>query len=121
MKPEIKQQWIDNLRSGKYNQTREQLTYERPDGWVGYCCLGVLTDQYLRETGKKWSDDREGCIDSAYNKSTILPKEIAEWAGLSSSDPRVQLGELLWALSQLNDIKCFSFDTIADIIEDSNL
>ena len=38
------QEWVDALRSGDYNQTKETLKGELPDGGVGYCCLGVLAD-----------------------------------------------------------------------------
>jgi hypothetical protein len=44
MKAELKQKWIDALRSGVYQQTQGQIT-RRPNEFradVAYCCLGVL-------------------------------------------------------------------------------
>lgn len=40
MDSELKQKWVDALRSGDYEQGQEQL--QTPDG--KYCCLGVLCD-----------------------------------------------------------------------------
>lgn len=39
MNPELKQKWLQALRSGQYKQTKERLK-----GKYGYCCLGVLCD-----------------------------------------------------------------------------
>jgi hypothetical protein len=39
MNQEIKREWIEALRSGKYKQARGFLRYRG-----GYCCLGVLMD-----------------------------------------------------------------------------
>jgi hypothetical protein len=37
MNEQIKQRWIEALRSGEYEQTQGRLRDE-----TGYCCLGVL-------------------------------------------------------------------------------
>lgn len=39
MNKDLKQPWIDALRSGKYRQTKETLKNK-----VGHCCLGVLCE-----------------------------------------------------------------------------
>lgn len=39
MNEEVKKEWIDRLRSGRYNQTSGKL---RREG--GFCCLGVLCE-----------------------------------------------------------------------------
>ena len=41
---EMKQKWIDALRSGKYNQVKGTLKGQQPDGTIGYCCLGVFAE-----------------------------------------------------------------------------
>lgn len=46
MKPELKENWIKALRSGKYTQTSNHLRVND-----GYCCLGVLCDVL---DPKKW-------------------------------------------------------------------
>ena len=40
MNKELKNRWIENLRSGKYHQTTGQLSDYKKDNH--YCCLGVL-------------------------------------------------------------------------------
>ena len=41
--PVTKQQWIDALRSGEYDQCKGALGKLDPDtGAMSYCCLGVL-------------------------------------------------------------------------------
>ena len=49
MNPEVKQKWIDALRSGKYEQGSEKLR-----SVSGYCCLGVLCDLYAQEHDTQW-------------------------------------------------------------------
>jgi hypothetical protein len=44
MKAEIKQQWLEALRSGKYMQGQGQLVCMDEDSVTGHCCLGVLAD-----------------------------------------------------------------------------
>lgn len=39
MNPELKQKWIEALRSGKYKQGKKRLRHAGR-----YCCLGVLAD-----------------------------------------------------------------------------
>lgn len=41
MNPELKQKWVDALRSGEYKQSPGQLYNSANDT---YCCLGVLCD-----------------------------------------------------------------------------
>ena len=53
MKPEIKQKWINALRSGEYEQGRKSLRDRNK-----YCCLGVLCDLHAKETGNKWVEDQ---------------------------------------------------------------
>lgn len=57
--------WVAALRSGKYNQTENYLRY--PTGKAnqyGYCCLGVLCNEY---NPKKWS--KTSFIFNPYGKS----------------------------------------------------
>ncbi len=44
LNPEFKKKWVEALRSGKYEQIREQFVRFRDDKPIGYCCLGVLCD-----------------------------------------------------------------------------
>ena len=52
VKPEIKKMWIEALTSGEYLQGQGCL---RSDN--NFCCLGVLEDLFIKNTGKaKWRD-----------------------------------------------------------------
>jgi hypothetical protein len=100
MKKNIMTKWVKALRSGKYKQCREKLcTVDGKTGAESYCCLGVLTDLYLKERKRqkkghgieyfdtftkeffdhdgdfaKWEiDGEDGC----------LAPEVAKWAGFN--------------------------------------
>lgn len=60
MKADIKQQWLDALRSGEYEQGEGELCTDN-DGRLEYCCLGVLArvvgfDPYRLENVADLSD-----------------------------------------------------------------
>jgi hypothetical protein len=53
--PEVIQTWVDDLRSGKYKQGKGALKdYCNGDH---FCCLGVLTEQYVNATGDSYYDE----------------------------------------------------------------
>ncbi|QGT54329.1 hypothetical protein b3_0085 [Synechococcus phage B3] len=129
MKQEIKEKWVAALRSGEYQQTTGNLRDEK-----GFCCLGVLTDLYLKENGVEWVS--ESAHPYAYYLALgicdELPKQVADWAGLECNcnqyncNPYVEVPALssMLALSQLNDgiddlphVKPYNFDQIANLIE----
>ena len=73
MNQQIKQLWVNALRSGEYKQATGRL--RKNDG---YCCLGVLCDLHSKTTGEgHWEGEGEG--DQAYSttieddKSNIIP------------------------------------------------
>ncbi len=113
MNPIVKEKWIEALKSDKY----EQCTSRLYDG-VGFCCLGVLTDVYIKETGNGcWTFDNVFCDgnpeeDVCYDE--YLPPEVVKWAGLKSDNPKV--GN---SLSYFNDESRLDFHQIADLIERS--
>jgi hypothetical protein len=101
MKKTIMNKWVKALRSGKYKQCREKLcNVNGQTGEESFCCLGVLTDLYLKDRKQqkkgpgiknfntytkkdmdyehdfsKWEvDGEEGC----------LPGEVAKWAGFNT-------------------------------------
>lgn len=114
MKPEIKDKWLDALRSGKYKQTKNMLRNKN-----AYCCLGVLADIYSKEVGAEWKPDSAGCL-RIENDNGILPYCIQSWAGLKQANPDVEIGGVHYSLAQLNDgreIRRKTFKQIASIIE----
>ena len=107
MKKKIMTKWVKALRSGKYKQCREKLcSVDGKTGEESYCCLGVLTDLYLKErkrqkkghgiegffTYTKEDFDYDGDF-SKWEVATeednfsdgILPLEVAKWAGFNTS------------------------------------
>jgi hypothetical protein len=102
MKDDIKHTWVEDLRSGEFQQANGVLVGGSEDE-VGYCCLGVLTHQFVRthpDGPLKWSDDGltlyRRCRDEDQDEveysdrdgdwyefaDNDLPEEVAEWAGL---------------------------------------
>jgi hypothetical protein len=110
MKPEIKEQWVAALRSGEFKQGRGSLR----KGDL-FCCLGVLTDLFVRATGAAWN--KIGGAMGIGEEGACLPRLVMEWAGLDNPNPYIldQKGRLLSAAS-LNDHGA-TFAEIADAIE----
>lgn len=135
---EIKNQWTAALRSGEYRQGVHRLVTESMNGDKKYCCLGVLCEIAAdagvieRSVGVKpgFLAD-EGSEDGVQNG--ILPKKVRDWAGLASPtgllpvEVRVESASVFdeddvfdsyVELSELNDEAGFTFDEIADVIEE---
>lgn len=127
MKKEIKKKWVAALRSGKYKQVKNALHVEKK----GFCCLGVLTDIYMKEKGieEGWRVSGKSFVTGAcefkltkkgeYETCAVLPEKVSRWAGLKGiSDPLVQNTRL----SQHNDgvemVSKKTFKQIADLIQD---
>lgn len=104
MNPEIKKQWVDALRSGEYMQTQGTLKNHK-----GYCCLGVLTDLYLKEHNEKW--EQCGTHYSYEGDDCNLSPIIQVWSGLNT-----------WIESDLitmNDEEEKTFQEIAEYIKEN--
>lgn len=108
----IKQQWVEALRSGKYEQGREALRTEAG----GYCCLGVLCD-LLPEKGT-WDADNSFVLSDGNAADGSLPDPLRVWLGITR--------EQQTALIYLNDGEFHGdevtegpqdFNVIADYIE----
>lgn len=100
MNPEAKRVWVNELRSGRYRQTRQALRYDD-----GFCCLGVLCDlSGAAEWGTQTSygADYGGSYD-------YLPDSVGKWAGLGGDTAR--------HLAELNDEQEMTFAKIANWIE----
>lgn len=131
MKRDIAELWVGTLRSGKYKQTEGYL---KDTGVVKgkkeayHCCLGVLTDLYVKENGCSQATAnklfRYDPKDKRWN-GIKLPGVVMEWSGVSSGSGYLPKGEIPPALlegvtggclADLNDNGC-NFDTIAEVIE----
>jgi hypothetical protein len=94
-----KQKWIEALRSGKYRQGQSLLSFTILDEEPQYCCLGVLRDIM-------------GTNDFSYKQeNTTLSSLQLSVCGLDRETQRI--------LIQLNDVKMWDFNQIADYIENS--
>ena len=128
MNTEVKQKWIDALRSGKYEQGSEKLR-----GANGYCCLGVLCDIYAQEHNTQWEfrgDEEINPQSQDYwyfdEHSEFLPESVMNWAELKTHNPTVRVDvednddEDNWyykdELSDIND-SGYDFSQIANLIE----
>jgi hypothetical protein len=128
MNTEVKQKWIDALRSGKYEQGSEKLR-----SVTGYCCLGVLCDLYSKEQGAEW--EFRGITETNLQpkdywyfegESEFLPDSVREWAGFNVNNPSVRVDvtdnddEDDWfyndEIANLND-SGYTFNELSKLIE----
>lgn len=103
--------WVAALRSGEYEQCRDQLR----DG-NRFCCLGVACDVAIKKgwvSDDKWIGDTY-VEDILWDEDMELPPPVIAAYGLDSSDPRLPGGK---TLISLNDEDHLSFPEIADAIE----
>jgi hypothetical protein len=122
MNPEIKAQWIADLRSGEFVQG---TGYLNADGKL--CCLGVLCEQAVKAGVVESDMSGEGTV--YYDgKDNILPDQVREWAGLpganthdNPNNPDVTVHDTAVSLAELNDgengWEGHTFGQIADLIE----
>lgn len=124
MDQKVKEKWVAALRSGEYEQTKSCL-----QDLSGFCCLGVLTDLYIKETGDggwreryeevyhgldDWS--QEVLVGYFHGSESELPiGEVMDWADLDV-DEMVDIGGVEAKLYEHNDAGA-SFAQIADAIE----
>lgn len=126
LKADIKDRWINALCNGNYKQGKGCLL----DEYGNYCCLGVLCDLYMKETGElvTWENSCDGegnvtKIASFLGYTTILPEPIRFWAGLNEQSPSVTYTDMdgkgeYFMLATLNDAHDASFDELAELIEE---
>jgi len=116
MNEEIKKELVESLRSGRYKQTDSVLRREN-----SYCCLGVLCDISTKYGIGEWVEDEYG--DTMFKTSngtriSVLPKDVLEWAGLGDKyGSEVYIEKHSLSLTTMND-EGYSFEKIADIIEE---
>jgi hypothetical protein len=113
MHQKIKAEWVTALRSGEYQQGREQLH----SSGGHYCCLGVLCDLYARAHAVPLDTNLY-----ADEGDTELPAiEIVKWAGLKVNDPVLVIDGSKLNASVHNDgspdVRQRTFFEIADAIE----
>lgn len=123
MNEQIQKDWVDALRSEKYEQCSDKLKNERNE----YCCLGVLTELYIKaHPGACWVSDEDfgyhlQDVDGKVTEGHGLPNPVALWAGI---DAFLKIGFAVPKLKNtgavlvhLNDMDGLNFKQIADEIE----
>lgn len=107
MPRELKQKWLDALRSGKYAQGQNRLRTNDDK----YCCIGVLCDVMGKEWRSELTDDGQPFWADA---EKVILKETVE-AGLCASNDHAT-GYFLRKLADMNDSGS-TFAAIAAYIE----
>ena len=116
MNPDIKQAWLDALRSGEYEQA-----YGKLRSGNSFCCLGVLCDLHAKATDNVWDE-----AERYFNEPGALPPEVRDWADLPDTNPDMPtppdvIGK--FTLAEYNDgkrdigVRPHTFTEIADLIE----
>lgn len=119
MNADLKQQWIDALRSKQYKQGKKVLCQVDEKGKESFCCLGVLFDIAGGEVGGEWSEPesvfkfsplaRKAIVKSSRSSdSSMLPNGFTKFSKLSKYTQS--------ELAEMND-NGWSFEKIADWIE----
>ena len=115
MNPEIKKKWVEALRSGQYVQGRNKLrspSSNDPDfpAPSAFCCLGVLCDVVDSTQWQPPMDRKPDYMLYGYH-STSTPPDVLDTSGLGRTDED--------ALVKLNDDERWTFNQIADWIEEN--
>jgi hypothetical protein len=115
MKQNIKDKWISALRSGDYKQTFGRL---RKDDC--FCVMGVLCDVVYKENVLDISWKAVGGIYYIDNNDTMISQKISNFVGLSIRPVIINEYHIkrINSLTRMNDRYNYSFNELADIIED---
>jgi len=110
MQEDLKQKWLEALRSGEFKQGRAVL-HNTDDN--SFCCLGVLCTvddnvkavrvNDMHSTVFKFPQDSDG------EHTGVLPRTYTDEIGLSPN--------LASSLMSLNDSAAYNFEKLAEIIE----
>ena len=112
---DIKDKWVCALMSDDYKQGKGFLR-----NGDEFCCLGVLTDIYLKEHDLEWetsdTDQNYMAFDGSFE---TLSQKVTDWSGLDDRNPYVITKDFkAFLLSERND-KGASFKEIGQIIKEN--
>lgn len=129
MNAEVKKQWVEALRSGKYQQGTAALRTHN-FGQDQYCCLGVLCDLYTKAfpyAAGQWDRVVEDGVvpfcmldtdGMEHWQHEVLTPAVRDWAGLNSDDPILRFEDDRFCVSALNDNLRLGFHALANLIEE---
>lgn len=118
---EIKEKWVEALRSGLY----EKGTHTLRDSKDCFCVMGVLCDLHKEDTGAGEWEGPYYRTESELDRHLLTP-EVLEWAGIEREPGQrgIYVESMGCHLHQLNDgstprfnFKAYSFEELAEIIE----
>lgn len=135
MTKELKEKWIEALRSGAYTQGRMRLKLCSSKG-PSYCCLGVLCD-LIDPNGWTYGEDISGkvsCEGWKHGETELFPNTVPdknffrEWTydeeflSIFHGMPVEELVEMndqlnVWEDEEKSSLRTHTFDEIADYIE----
>lgn len=114
MNPEVRDKWIQALRSGKYQQGKSFLNVNDET----FCCLGVLCELAFEEGIVTKDFDKSFFLFSYSGFHEVLPSQVSRWAGFNDSEnPNCNPHYYSPTFTELNDDHQLTFEQIADIIE----
>jgi hypothetical protein len=123
--PKVKREFLAALRSGNYAQGQCKLRSHDDL----YCCLGVLTDLAVKAGIHQWEHSEYGWgvkekLPSGvpFINTTDLTNKVLKWAGIEyetgmGGNLFFNTGEMN-NLMHCNDTLGYSFEQIADIVEE---
>lgn len=121
MNRDIATRWVQALRSKKFTQAQSQLRRKDREGALSHCCLGVLCELAVEDgVAVRTYEGYTGTYDKTREGTSLLPPVVMEWAGLRHQTGRVpgfKYG-IDKHLTELNDADKYTFDQIADVIEE---
>lgn len=82
MNPEVKELWLNAMRSGDYNKG-EGVLFSREGGKECHCGLGVLMEEAAK-VGLVEINPEGNSLNRYFERvpeSRLIPNEVAEWAG----------------------------------------
>lgn len=119
MNKENVEKLIAALESGGYKQTRERLHTS-----LGYCCLGVACDLYLKENGGEWTEKSYGVyampMSSGEPNEYVMPDYVYKWYGFDTGNPTLPPGshaeDPYMGMAGMNDDMNWDFPKIASVL-----
>ena len=116
-KKEIRQKWVEALRSGEYSQGKSKLRRKESDEKDSFCCLGVLCELAVKKGIIPPALEEMNGVFTYDEHDTLLPDRVVAWAGLKSDSGgfyrEIKGKDSLVALNDGGK----KFKTIANIIE----
>lgn len=107
MKKDKLDKWLNALRSGAFKNIAGALRNNE-----GYCAMGILCEI----SGLSNWEPQKDCTRLKYlGQDKYLPKEVAEWAGMSPEE----ISSVTAFLIAYNDQVRVSFYDVANLLEDN--